>query len=162
MNNSYLNMNPATMSSIPYKPVTFEKLSNVIGMTYNLSAIENINTVSLPRGGEQQIFFVNNDDRIYTRAFDNSIGIVGYKQDYVERLQNELKEAQSQLHEIFESVSQQQEEEQNTSNSQIEERLTKLEEQLSELLKTPKEEKYNGHSESNKAMAAISKLAETK
>ena len=162
MNNSYLNMNPATMSSIPYKRVTFEKLSNVIGMTYNLSAIENINTVSLPRGGEQQIFFVNNDDRIYTRAFDNSIGIVGYKQDYVERLQNELKEAQSQLHEIFESVSQQQEEEQNTSNSQIEERLTKLEEQLSELLKTSKEEKHNGHSESNKAMAAISKLAETK
>ena len=34
--------------------------------------------------------------------------------------------------------------------------------QLSELLKTPKEEKHNGHSESNKAMAAISKLAETK
>ena len=162
MNNYYLNMNHAPMSSIPYKPVTFEKLSNVIGMTYNLSAIENIYTVSLLRGGEQQIFFVNNDDRIYTRAFDNSIGIVGYKQDYVERLQNELKEAQSQLHEIFESVSQQQEEEQNTSNSQIEERLTKLEEQLSELLKTSKEEKYNGHSESNKAMAAISKLAETK
>ncbi|CRH59137.1 Uncharacterised protein [Chlamydia trachomatis] len=48
-------------------------------MTYNLSAIENMNTISLPRGGEQQIFFVNNDDRIYTRAFDNSIGIIAYK-----------------------------------------------------------------------------------
>lgn len=65
MNNLYQNIqgqqfNPATISSIPYKPITFEKLSNVIGMTYNLSAIENMNTISLPRGGEQQIFFVNN------------------------------------------------------------------------------------------------------
>ena len=34
--------NPATMTQIPYKPVTFEKLSNLIGMTYNLSSIENI------------------------------------------------------------------------------------------------------------------------
>ena len=93
--------NPATMTQIPYKPVTFEKLSNLIGMTYNLSSIENMNTVALPRGGEQQIFFVNNDERIYTRAFDNSVGIIGYKQDYVEKLQNDLKEAQSQLHEIF-------------------------------------------------------------
>ena len=81
MNNLYQNMqgqqfNPATISSIPYKPITFEKLSNVIGMTYNLSAIENMNTISLPRGGEQQIFFVNNDDRIYTRAFDNSIALL--------------------------------------------------------------------------------------
>lgn len=63
MNNLYQNIqgqqfNPATISSIPYKPITFEKLSNVIGMTYNLSAIENMNTISLPRGGEQQIFFV--------------------------------------------------------------------------------------------------------
>lgn len=102
MNNLYQNMqgqqfNPATISSIPYKPITFEKLSNVIGMTYNLSAIENMNTISLPRGGEQQIFFVNNDDRIYTRAFDNSIGIIAYKQDYVERLQKELNEASTGL-----------------------------------------------------------------
>lgn len=164
MNNLYSTVqgqqfNPATISSIPYKPVTFEKLSNVIGMTYNLSAIENINTVSLPRGGEQQIFFVNNDDRIYTRAFDNSIGIVGYKQDYVEKLQKELNEAQSQLHEIFESVSQQ--EEQENTISPFEERLNKIEQQLNDLM-TKQEVTHNEHSESNKAMAAISKLAETK
>lgn len=132
MNNLYQNIqgqqfNPATISSIPYKPITFEKLSNVIGMTYNLSAIENMNTISLPRGGEQQIFFVNNDDRIYTRAFDNSIGIIAYKQDYVERLQKELNEAQSQLHEIFESVAQN---EQSNETSPFEERLLKVEQRL--------------------------------
>ena len=66
--------NPATMTQIPYKPVTFEKLSNLIGMTYNLSSIENMNTVALPRGGEQQIFFVNNDERIY----------ISKKKDFVE------------------------------------------------------------------------------
>lgn len=162
MNNLYPNMqssqfNPA-ISSIPYKPVTFEKLSNIIGMTYNLSAIENMNTVSLPRGGEQQIFFVNNDDKIYIRAFDNSIGIVGYKQDYVEKLQKELNEAQGQLHEIFESVSKS---DQETEDNSFEERLSKIEQQLNELLTKP-EETSNEHSESNKAMAAISKLAETK
>lgn len=64
MNNLYQNMqgqqfNPATISSIPYKPITFEKLSNVIGMTYNLSAIENMNTISLPRGGEQTRALIN-------------------------------------------------------------------------------------------------------
>lgn len=163
MNNLYQNIqgqqfNPATISSIPYKPITFKKLSNVIGMTYNLSAIENMNTISLPRGGEQQIFFVNNDDRIYTRAFDNSIGIIAYKQDYVERLQKELNEAQSQLHEIFESVAQN---EQNNETSPFEERLSKVEQQLNELI-SKQEVVSNEHPESNKAMAAISKLAETK
>lgn len=159
--NGYMNMqntqfNPATISSIPYKPVTFEKLSNVIGMTYNLSSIENINTVSLPRGGEQQIFFVNNDEKIYTRAFDNSIGIVGYKQDYVEKLQNELAEAQKQLHEIFDSISSGAPA-QEVTNPSFEERLSKIEEQLKLLLE--KETKQNGHSEPTKVMAAISDVA---
>lgn len=158
--NGYMNMqnaqfNPATISSIPYKPVTFEKLSNIIGMTYNLSSIENINTVSLPRGGEQQIFFVNNDEKIYTRAFDNSIGIVGYKQDYVEKLQNELAEAQKQLHEIFDSISCAPAQE--ATDPSFEERLTKIEEQLKLLLE--KETKQNGHSEPTKVMAAISDVA---
>ena len=59
-------INLAPFPQIPYKPITFEKLSNLIGITYNLSAIENINTIPLPRGsGEQQIFFVNNDEKIY-------------------------------------------------------------------------------------------------
>ena len=89
-------INPAPFPQIPYKPITFEKLSNLIGITYNLSAIENINTIPLPRGsGEQQIFFVNNDEKIYARSFDNSIGVVGYKQDYVQKLEDDLKEAQS-------------------------------------------------------------------
>ena len=145
--------NPATMTQIPYKPVTFEKLSNLIGMTYNLSSIENMNTVALPRGGEQQIFFVNNDERIYTRAFDNSVGIIGYKQDYVEKLQNDLKEAQSQLHEIFDSISKQQEE---TSPS-IEERISQIEKRLDEL--TLVKENINEHSGTGKAMAAISDMA---
>ena len=43
-------INPAPFPQIPYKPITFEKLSNLIGITYNLSAIENINTIPLPRG----------------------------------------------------------------------------------------------------------------
>lgn len=161
MNNTYLGMqapqfNPATVSSIPYKPVTFERLSNVIGMTYNLSSIENINTVSLPRGGEQQIFFVNNDDKIYTRAFDNSIGIVGYKQDYVERLQNELTEAQNQLHEIFESVSKQEQEEQANSTSSLESRITALEQQFASLKEEPP---TNERTKSGQVMAAISEMA---
>lgn len=140
--------NPATLSSIPYKPVTFEKLSNIIGMTYNLSAIENINTVPLPRGGEQQIFFVNNDDKIYTRAFDNSIGIVGYKQDFVDKLQQELKEAQGQLQEIFESVSQQSEEA--SRGPTLEDRIANIESKLNELTGV---EDYNGHPESNQTVA---------
>lgn len=98
-------INPAPFPQIPYKPITFEKLSNLIGITYNLSAIENINTIPLPRGsGEQQIFFVNNDEKIYARSFDNSIGVVGYKQDYVQKLEDDLKEAQSQLQEIFNEI----------------------------------------------------------
>ena len=32
-------INPAPFPQIPYKPITFEKLSNLIGVTYNLSAI---------------------------------------------------------------------------------------------------------------------------
>lgn len=39
-------INPAPFPQIPYKPITFEKLSNLIGITYNLSAIENINTIT--------------------------------------------------------------------------------------------------------------------
>lgn len=84
-------INPAPFPQIPYKPITFEKLSNLIGITYNLSAIENINTIPLPRGsGEQQIFFVNNDEKIYARSFDNSIGVVGYKHNLIIQLQNEI------------------------------------------------------------------------
>lgn len=33
-------INPAPFPQIPYKPITFEKLSNLIGITYNLSAEE--------------------------------------------------------------------------------------------------------------------------
>ena len=47
-------INPAPFPQIPYKPITFEKLSNLIGVTYNLSAIENINTIPLPRGSDEQ------------------------------------------------------------------------------------------------------------
>lgn len=125
-------INPAPFPQIPYKPITFEKLSNLIGITYNLSAIENINTIPLPRGsGEQQIFFVNNDEKIYARSFDNSIGVVGYKQDYVQKLEDDLKEAQSQLQEIFnEIVGPSTEEPTQPANSEIaafDERLTKIE-----------------------------------
>lgn len=159
--NNFMNMqnsqfNSATIPSIPYKPVTFEKLSNIIGVTYNLSSIENINTVSLPRGGEQQIFFVNNDDKIYIRSFDNSIGIVGYKQGYVEKLQKDLSEAQNQLHEIFDSITQDSQN-QEKQNSDIENRVMQLEEKMNQLLN--KQEDLNGHSEPIKTMAAISDMA---
>lgn len=161
--NNFLNMqnsqfsSATTIPSIPYKPVTFEKLSNIIGMTYNLSSIENINTVSLPRGGEQQIFFVNNDDKIYIRSFDNSIGIVGYKQGYVEKLQKDLNEAQNQLHEIFDSITQEQQQAASEETSSIENRVSQLEEKMNQLLN--KQEDLNGHSEPIKAMAAISDMA---
>ena len=162
--NNFMNMttpqfNTTTIPSIPYKPVTFEKLSNVIGATYNLSSIENVNTVSLPRGGEQQIFFVNNDDKIYIRSFDNSMGIVGYKQGYVEKLQKDLNEAQHQLHEIFDSITQnnQATQPETSIDPNIESRLNSLEEKLNELIS--KQEDSNGHSEPIKTMAAISDLA---
>lgn len=161
--NNFLNMqnsqfsSATTIPSIPYKPVTFEKLSNIIGMTYNLSSIENINTVSLPRGGEQQIFFVNNDDKIYIRSFDNSIGIVGYKQGYVEKLQKDLNDAQNQLHEIFDSITQEQQQATSEETSSIENRISQLEEKMNHLLN--KQEDLNGHSEPIKTMAAISDMA---
>ena len=154
-------INPAPFPQIPYKPITFEKLSNLIGITYNLSAIENINTIPLPRGsGEQQIFFVNNDEKIYARSFDNSIGVVGYKQDYVQKLEDDLKEAQSQLQEIFmkyrvtilvkEPVTQ--------SNSEIaafDERLTKIEALLNSLVGG----NNNGPKESNGNVERVSEVA---
>lgn len=162
--NNFMNIanpqfNQASIPSIPYKPVTFEKLSNVIGMTYNLSSIENMNTVSLPRGGEQQIFFVNNDDKIYIRSFDNSMGIVGYKQGYVEKLQKDLNEAQNQLHEIFNSITQgvQSSQQDSISDSNLESRISTLEEKINELLN--KQEDSNEHSDSTKTMAAISDMA---
>ena len=162
--NNFMNMttpqfSTTTIPSIPYKPVTFEKLSNVIGATYNLSSIENVNTVSLPRGGEQQIFFVNNDDKIYIRSFDNSMGIVGYKQGYVEKLQKDLNEAQNQLHEIFDSITQNNQvaQPETSIDPNIESRLNSLEEKLNELIS--KQEDSNGHSEPIKTMAAISDLA---
>ena len=98
-------INPAPFPQIPYKPITFEKLSNLIGITYNLSAIENINTIPLPRGsGEQQIFFVNNDEKIYARSFDNSIGVVGYKQDYVQKLEDDLNERLTKIEALLNSL----------------------------------------------------------
>lgn len=129
-------ISPAPFPQIPYKPITFEKLSNLIGITYNLSAIENINTIPLPRGsGEQQIFFVNNDEKIYARSFDNSIGIVGYKEDYVQKLEAELAEAQNQLQEIFNEIIGSDEEEQKTSEfSALDERLSKLESLITNLV----------------------------
>lgn len=142
-------INPAPFPQIPYKPITFEKLSNLIGITYNLSAIENINTIPLPRGsGEQQIFFVNNDEKIYARSFDNSIGVVGYKQDYVQKLQDELKEAQQQLHEIFgEIVENSNENGLETKNSieDFDERLSKIESLINDFIggKTNECEKPN-------------------
>lgn len=162
--NNFMNMQPnqfgpTNIPSIPYKPVTFEKLSNVIGVTYNLSSIENVNTVSLPRGGEQQIFFVNNDDKIYIRSFDNSMGIVGYKQGYVEKLQQDLTEAQNQLHEIFDSITQnaQPSQQENLENSNLESRISSLEEKINQLMN--KQEEPNGHSELTKTVAAISDMA---
>ena len=158
-------VNPAPFPQIPYKPITFEKLSNLIGVTYNLSAIENINTIPLPRGsGEQQIFFVNNDEKIYARSFDNSIGIVGYKQDYVQKLENELKEAQSQLQEIFNEIIKSTEEQtnnlevENSQNQMMEDfndRLTKLE----DLIKNLAGGINNGPKESNNNLERISEVA---
>ena len=153
-------INPAPFPQIPYKPITFEKLSNLIGITYNLSAIENINTIPLPRGsGEQQIFFVNNDEKIYARSFDNSIGVVGYKQDYVQKLEDDLKEAQSQLQEIFnEIIGPSVEEPVTQSNSEIaafDERLTKIEALLNSLVGG----NNNGPKESNDNVERVSEVA---
>ena len=156
-------INPAPFPQIPYKPITFEKLSNLIGVTYNLSAIENINTIPLPRGsGEQQIFFVNNDEKIYARSFDNSIGIVGYKQDYVQKLEEDLKEAQSQLQEIFnEIIGSSDEENKNdsqSSNEKIESfeiRLNKIEDLLQSLIGG----NNDGVKESTNDMERISEVA---
>lgn len=164
--NNIQNINPAPFPQIPYKPITFEKLSNLIGITYNLSAIENINTIPLPRGsGEQQIFFVNNDEKIYARSFDNSIGIVGYKQDYVQKLENELEEAQSQLQEIFNEIMKSTEKEQtnnleveNSQNQMMEDfndRLTKLE----DLIKNLAGGMNSGPKESNNNLERVSEVA---
>lgn len=140
------SINPAPFPQIPYKPITFERLSNLIGVTYNLSAIENINTIPLPRGsGEQQIFFVNNDEKIYARSFDNSIGIVGYKEDYVQKLENELKEAQEQLQIIFNEIigtnnsndenNLEEKENKTKNNDYVDERFSGLEDRLSQMEK---------------------------
>ena len=150
-------INPAPFPQIPYKPITFEKLSNLIGITYNLSAIENINTIPLPRGsGEQQIFFVNNDEKIYARSFDNSIGVVGYN---VQKLEDDLKEAQSQLQEIFnEIVGPSAEEPTQPANSEIaafDERLTKIEALLNSLVGG----NNNGPKESNVNVERVSEVA---
>ena len=73
----------------------------------------------------------------------------------VTKLQNELAEAQKQLHEIFDSISCAPAQE--ATDPSFEERLTKIEEQLKLLLE--KETKQNGHSEPTKVMAAISDVA---
>lgn len=168
--NSANNYNPIQNSSgLDYKPFGIEKLSSVMGQTFLLSSLEHINTIPLPRGTDQQIFLVNNDEKIYLRTSDNSIGIIGYKQDYVTSLINELKQAQGQLQEIYQEVlkSEQVENSENTlsketNKSTYENQIKRLEEKVDELftiIKTQKGEKENGPSKNDKALAAISELA---
>lgn len=146
------------MPQIPYKPVTFEKLSNFVGGAYNLSSLENLNTVTAPRGSEQQILFVNNDDKIYTRGFDNSMGIIGYKQAYVENLQKELEEAQNQLHQIFEEITKQVpvDTEQEPVDTTRLDNLEKQLEELKQLIIGGKEDESKGN---NEPVAKLSKMA---
>ena len=168
--NSANNYNPIQNSSgLDYKPFGIEKLSSVMGQTFLLSSLEHINTIPLPRGTDQQIFLVNNDEKIYLRTSDNSIGIIGYKQDYVTSLIKELKQAQGQLQEIYQEVlkSEQVENSENTLSKEINEsayenQIKRLEEKVDELftiIKTQKGEKQNGPSKNDKALAAISELA---
>lgn len=157
------NMNQQIPNSaqLDYRPYTFEKMSSPVGMAYNLSTLENINTVAAPRGSEQQIFFVNNDEKIYTRQFDNSIGIVGYRQSYVEKIENELKEAQAQLHEIFESISNSESEPTEEETNSYDARLQHLEDAVKELFEKINErgEKNNEFRKYDKTMATISEMA---
>lgn len=172
MQNGLLNQPynaPQSAPNLDYKPFGIEKLSSVMGQTFLLASLEHMNTIPLPRGTDQQIFLVNNDEKIYLRSSDNSIGIIGYKQDYVASLINELKQAQGQLQEIYQEVlkSEQNENPENvslkkTNQNTYENQLKKLEEKVDELftiIKTQKGEKENGPSKNDKALAAISELA---
>lgn len=168
---SFSSYGPAMGPSapLPYKPFTLDRLTNVVGGAYNLSNIQNMNTIPSPRAGEQQIFFVDNDDRIYSRQFDNSLGIIGYKQEYVSRIEQELSQAQSQLHQIFESVAQKEEptEEKPEETTKSDSRVDELEKKIDGLFallqnSVVKEEKSNGLPKNDTAMAAVSELAKAK
>lgn len=143
-----------TQSQIPFKPIAYERVSDIIGITYNLASMDNISVLPAPRQNEQQIFFITNDDKIYTRTAESGIGIVGYKQEYVQKLESELAEAQNQLYEIFDNVTK----DNNTQaldTSSIEDRLDKLEKILTKFM----EDTSNESKESTKNVGSISDLA---
>lgn len=152
-----------------YKPFGIEKLSQIMGQVFLLTQLENINTIPLPRGNDQQIFLVNNDEKIYIRQSDNSIGIIGYRQDYVQKISQELTQAQAQLQEIFQEALKQENQttpatpeqpQQNASEDRINALENKID-QLFSLLQTKdvKETKKNEPAKNDKALAAISELA---
>lgn len=165
---SFQTPGPQINQGMPeYKAFPFERLSSIIGQTYSLSSLENINTIPLPRGMDQQIFLVNNSEKIYARQSDNSIGVIGYRQDYVQELINNLSQAQSQLHEIFEQVAKESNtedgkvektEEITNTNTDVEKRLDQMDNQIKQILALM-EERNNGSTKNDKAMAAISELA---
>lgn len=154
-NNSLISTNPVPTSQLSYKPITFEKLSSLIGTAYTLSNLENINTIASPRGSEQQILFINNDNKIYVRNFDNSMGIIGYKESYVQQLEQELAEAQTQLQQIFQEFMAEESKEtteQSIKNkdddrlNKIEEELTQLKNFIAELMIKEEQDEFKGNS----------------
>ena len=153
---TYPTMQTQPQAQIPFKPLAFERISDIIGIAYNLSSMENVSVLPAPRQNEQQIFFIDADDKIYARTADAGIGIVGYKQEYVQKLENELLEAQNQLFEIFNSVCQE-----NTpvvangDISSFDDRLTKIENLLSQLMEVPS----NDPKRLTKNVGSISDLA---
>lgn len=155
---STLMSNPvvAPSNQIPFKPIAAERVSDIIGIAYNISSMDNVSVLPAPRPNEQQIFFIGNDDKIYSRTSDAGIGIVGYKQEYVQRLENELLEAQTQLFDIFNTVTQEQATVETKADlSTFDERLTRLETLLTKLTEAP----INESQGSAKNVGSISELA---
>ena len=149
-------------NQIPFKPIAFERVSDIIGIAYNLAAMDNVSVLPAPRQNEQQIFFINGDDKIYSRTADAGIGIVGYKQEYVQNLENELAEAQAQLSEIFNTIIADPEPEPGNHEthpdlSSFDERLNRLENMIIKLV----EEQTNESNGSSKNVGTVSELAQT-
>lgn len=67
---STLMSNPvvAPSNQIPFKPIAAERVSDIIGIAYNISSMDNVSVLPAPRPNEQQIFFIGNDDKIYSRT----------------------------------------------------------------------------------------------
>ena len=157
-----------------YNNINYEKLNKYIGSCYNLNSMENINATPISRNpSEQIILIVDNDEKIYSKSFDNSLSVIGYKVDYVQKIEEDLKQTKEYLEKIFDSVMQQEDlkvdkekeeskelEEKQVNNDilLLEKRVSKIEELLQNNESSIKEEKVDNEVAKNESKGNSEKL----